>query len=397
MHRLADHMNVKNGGGRSFIHIAGTNGKGSTTAIVESMLRLAGYKTGACFSPFVYDVRERVQITGELISEQKFLEGVEVVRSATDSVVAERFGDPTVFELFSALAFWAWEDAACDVAVVEVGLGGRLDCTNIIESQVGAITSIGFDHMSVLGDSLAEIAAEKAGILRPARPCFVGDLPQEARDVVRQEARRVGADAQLMNEDWSVQADRDSAEFKLSCRFGEFVLPRPRRLPGPVQTVNAAIAGQCFLAFTDGAMDRDQQVAAMERGLREAFLPGRFEVIRARERTWILDGSHNEQAIGELVRTYRQQYPGLRPTVLFGMLQSHDPGAVLDQLSLLGGPIFAVPIGWDLAFDPHELADRHGLAGWFGDLESAVAWVESDVVLVCGSYYLLTDFRPLLD
>ncbi|MBA4293223.1 hypothetical protein C0431_09655 [bacterium] len=395
--RLSELVGVPSGGAARFIHVAGTNGKGSVTSMVEAMMREAGLKTGSCYSPYVYSVRERAMVGGELISEEDFVRGGNKLREAVQILEGEGFGKPTVFELFTALAFWYWKEERVDTAAVEVGLGGILDCTNIIDPAVSAIVSIGFDHMDVLGDTLGEIALEKAGVAKPGRPLVLGDVPAEARDVICSYAQSVGAAVDVYGEDWRIRPNVDQAKFGLVSRFGNFDLPKPRRLRGAIQTHNAAVAAMSFLHFSYGELELGEQIRVISRGLERAFLPGRFEVVRSRGRTWIFDGAHNEQAASELVRSFRQEYPGIRPGVIFGMLSSHDPATVLNQIDLLGGLVRCVPIDWSLSADPKELVALTQNGRAFDSISAALDDVAEEVVFVTGSFYLLKDVRDLLN
>ncbi|MFM9873497.1 MAG: bifunctional folylpolyglutamate synthase/dihydrofolate synthase [Fimbriimonadaceae bacterium] len=396
MHRLVDVLGIPNGGNRPFIHIAGTNGKGSTVTMVEAMLRSAGFTTGSCVSPYVYSVCERVAVNGESVSESEFLRAANAVRGATEFLKTEGYGVCTVFEVFTAMAFWYWEDQGVDFGVVEVGLGGLLDCTNVIDPVVSAVVSISYDHMEILGGTLEEIALEKAGVIKPGRLCILGDLPLEARKVMAETADFVGGSARFYGQDWKLSGNPNESEFELDCQSGHYRLPKPKRLPGLIQVHNAGVAAQCFLEATEGKLDRDGQIEAMRDGLQNAYLPGRFEVFRKAGRTWVFDGAHNEQSMLEMVRTFRGRYPRIKPNILFGMLNRHDPRPCGDLLKLLGGDVRCVPINWEATEDPEKLADLCGFDQWYGSIEDAIAELDSDVVVVTGSFYLLSDVANVL-
>ncbi len=396
MERLLEVLGIPGGGNRPFIHIAGTNGKGSTVTMVEAMLRESGYTTGSCVSPYVYSVCERVAVNGQSISESEFLRAAQTVRNATEVLVAEGFGLCTIFEVFTAMAFWYWEDQGVDFGVVEVGLGGSLDCTNVIDPAVSAIVSISWDHMEVLGGTLEEIAEEKSGVIKSGRPCVIGDLPIGAREVMLNRAKEVNSSASFYGQDWMVTGDPAGGDFELNCRFGKFKLPRPRRLPGYVQVHNAGVAAQCFFEATVGKLDCEAQLEGVKKGLLNAYLPGRFEVFRSAGRTWVFDGAHNEQSVSELVRTFRGRYPKIKPDILFGMLNRHDPRVCGDLLKLLGGDVRCVPINWEATEDPQKLAEMCGFEKWFGSINEAIDDLNSDVVIVTGSFYLLSDVAVVL-
>lgn len=395
MQKLAELVGVPGGGVRRFAHIAGTNGKGSVTAMVEAMVRASGVETGSCFSPYVYTVRERAMAGGKMISEADFVRGTQEIRQVCAELEAN-YGQPTVFEIYTALGFWYWEQQKVETAVVEVGLGGVLDCTNIISADAGAIVSIGFDHMDVLGETLAEIALEKAGIAKPGMKLVVGEVPAEAADVIRDYANEAGAEVDEFGRDWRIRPIVDSASFGLVCRFGSFEFPRPRRLRGAIQIHNAAVAALTFLHLTYGRLDLSAQLDCVREGLERATMPGRFEVLRNGGRTWVFDGAHNEQAVGQLVRSLRQEYPGLRPTVILGMMNNHDASPVVDLLSQVSGDIRCVPINWHRTQDPAVLAAMSPVAQSFGSIQEAVTGLESDLVVVTGSFYLLKEMKEVL-
>src|SRR6185436_18334668 len=175
-------------GGPQFIHVAGTNGKGSVTAYLQSILVEAGYKTGAFFSPFVYDPRERVQFGRELISKEDLAKLTEELIPIAESFSDTEFGGITEFEFKTALGFLYWKRKQCEWVALEVGLGGRLDATNVVTPKASIIVSIGLDHTNILGHTLAEIAYEKAGIIKPKVPVVVGQMPHEALEVIERAA-----------------------------------------------------------------------------------------------------------------------------------------------------------------------------------------------------------------
>ncbi|MCS7066293.1 MAG: Mur ligase family protein, partial [Fimbriimonadales bacterium] len=175
------------------VHITGTNGKGSTTALVASILKEAGYRVGAYFSPYVFDFRERILIDGEPIAPERLVEGVQRCQPLIEQLRDTEYGQVTEFELKTALAFWAYAQGSVDFAVMEVGLGGRLDATNVVIPAVSVIVSVGLDHTDRLGPTHRDIAYEKAGIVKPGRPVVSGVLHPDAQAMVEAVVRRRGA------------------------------------------------------------------------------------------------------------------------------------------------------------------------------------------------------------
>ncbi len=274
-----------------FIHLSGTNGKGSTAAFCESCLRAAGHRVGLYTSPHLVSVRERIQVDRDPISEASFAEGMNAVRRIIDEMENHQV---TFFEITTALALWHFAREKVDWVVWETGLGGRLDATNIVEPEVCIITNVGLDHQCYLGESLREIAAEKAGIIKPGVPVVSAVERGEASDVIRERARAGGCALTLVHGDMKVEnlglrgnkqmARIDGREFGLG-------------LMGPHQTCNAACAV--------GVM-RQLKIseAGVARGLESTVWPGRFEIL-SEEPLIVLDGAHNPAGTKKLVETWR--------------------------------------------------------------------------------------------
>jgi dihydrofolate synthase / folylpolyglutamate synthase len=287
------------------IHIAGTNGKGSVAAMLEAIARQAGLRTGLYTSPHLVRLGERVQVDRVPLSE------AEIVSYARRlDPVAEKIGRgcaddrPSFFEFMTAMAFLQFAEKRCEVALIEVGMGGRLDATNVVVPEVAVITSIGLDHCDMLGDTLAKIAAEKAGIIKPGVPVVMGRLPPEAEAVVRQIAGERGAPV------WSVRVE-----------FGEDIVGYPRtNLAGDYQRWNAATAALAA-RFLPGGISRITP-AMVAIGLQAVTWPGRWELTQLGGRSLILDASHNpegaaalEAQLAALVRA-----TGRKPVVVTGVL-----------------------------------------------------------------------------
>lgn len=268
--------------GFSAIHIAGTNGKGSTAAHLEAIYRAAGYKTGLYTSPHLVRLEERIQVNRELIPAESLAQGVGLLEVILKEWPASEW--PTFFEAMTALAFWYFAEEAVDIAVVETGLGGRLDATNILPSPLATvITTISYDHEAVLGETLAAIAQEKAGIFKAGVPVFLGQLPVEAETVMMAVAKGLG-----------VQVTR------LSDAFGLDIQHYPMsQLQGPHQRVNAGLAVTVVEALR-GIVPVEAH--AIEQGLLTVDWPGRWHEIALIEGPrLILDGAHNEEGARVLV------------------------------------------------------------------------------------------------
>lgn len=392
MEELCRRLGVAHGGSPKFIHVAGTNGKGSVTAYVQNMLAAQGYATGAYYSPYVYDLRERVQIGLDWIEKDMLARLMSLIVEVSDAMVESPFGGPTEFEAKTALGFLAWQEAGCEAVALEVGLGGRLDATNIVDPACSVIVSIGYDHMHILGDTLGAIAREKAGIIKPGKPVVVGDLPDEAWESVAAVAEEKAAPVWKVGRDVVVERDGDS--WAVTTPAGRAGGLRPGIL-GSVQPHNMAVA---WAAVEAAGLMHDQMAAA--RGLAETRLPGRFEVHQHGGRTYVLDGAHNPASAQALVASLRQVFPGQEVGFVVGMLRGHEPGPFLAELAQVAGKCAVVPVNNERRLDPGEVAEAaepiFGAVESFADASSAAEWLGTPVVVVTGSFYLLGDAKKML-
>ena len=280
------------------LHIAGTNGKGSTAAMCASCLQKSGYVTGLYTSPYLENYRERIRVNGQCIPEAALLRGVREIMAACAAL--ERTGvSPTTFEIGTALAFWYFREAGAQVAVVECGLGGRLDCTNVITPIVSMIAAIGMDHMAQLGDTIEDIAREKAGIIKPGVPAVVMRQSEEILNIFREKGEITVAE-----EPEPVEITPYGSRFRLP--FGEFSI----RLPGRHQMRNASLA-------LYGLRASGLTLKNLEAGLREAEWPGRLEWLG----DTLLDGAHNPQGARTLREYLEEHFPGAGMTLITGMMR----------------------------------------------------------------------------
>lgn len=273
-----------------FVHVAGTNGKGSVCAYLASVLQAAGYKVGLFTSPFILCFEERIRVNGENIRAEELARAVQAVRPAAEAVEADTGDHPTEFELMAAVAFEHFRAVGCDLVVLEVGLGGRLDATNVIEApEVSVICRIGFDHTDLLGDTLAAIAGEKAGIVKPG--CPVASWPQEREAMAVIEAVAAEHGCELSVPDFSqlaVEPLAGAALRRFSWQGQEF----ETRLLGSYQPFNAALALETVRVLRGRGWDIPEEAEVA--GIASARWPGRFEMVAASPLT-IVDGGHNPQ------------------------------------------------------------------------------------------------------
>lgn len=339
------------------IHVAGTNGKGSVCAMVERALRAAGYRTGLYTSPHLDRLEERMAIDGEPVGTGRLDAAARDVFAAIDAAAADgRLPvTPTFFEVTTAIGFDVFRAAAVDVAVIEVGLGGRFDATNIVTPCVSAITSIAFDHERHLGTTLARIAGEKAGIAKPGVPLVVGHLPEEAMEVVGRHARDVGA---------PILAAGRSVDLLDVTRGRARVQPRTAAWPdlGPLdlsllgrhQADNAATAVRVLEAVNARIPLTGRAVSS---GLTMARWPARLEWLRLPEGDLLIDAAHNP-AGAEALASYLRDQGGPPMPLVFAAMQDKDVEAMARPLLPVTSAIITTGVDTPRAFAPEALAAR---------------------------------------
>jgi dihydrofolate synthase/folylpolyglutamate synthase len=394
------------------VHIAGTKGKGSTTAMAAAILQAAGYRVGQYLSPYVYDVRERIQVGGEPIPREDFARWVTTLQPHVEALEATELGPTTEFELKTAVGLCWFAEQAVDYAVLEVGLGGRLDATNVIERPlVSVITNIGYDHTELLGDTLALIAGEKAGIVKHGVPCVTGvPVGGEADEVIARICRDRSSPLQhvaAMPTDVETGFAAD-AEGMLTIHTPRRRLDGLRlRLRGAFQHGNAAVAVAALDAVAPESLPplSHDDVRA---GLAAATVPGRLEQA-ADHPTVVLDGAHNEMAAQALADALRTEYGADKRRLIFvvGLKRNHDPETFLAPLAPLRP---AVTIATEPSFQPRPVQDVAMAARrWdMGRVEmhpssvpdaarAALALAEpDDLICVTGSFYTVGDVPPSL-
>jgi dihydrofolate synthase/folylpolyglutamate synthase len=308
------------------VHVAGSKGKGSTSAMAAAVLRAAGYRTGLYISPHLHTFVERIQADGAPVSPEGFAGLVERLWPHTDAIAARGdLGRVSVFELLTAMAFVYFRDMRCEVAVVEVGLGGRLDATNLVRPAVSVITPISLDHVQVLGDTIARIAAEKAGIIKAGAPVVTGRQLPDARRVFEATAAQRGAPLIDAIDAVALESEGEPSEgpqsFSLRGKGGAYHISLP--LLGPHQIDNARTA----IAAVEALMQQGFKIRArdVEAGLAQVRWPGRAEVVSNGPPLVLADGAHNDASAHALVATLRRHFPNRRPAVfLFGGTSGHD-------------------------------------------------------------------------
>lgn len=357
------------------VHVAGTNGKGSTSAYLSSILRASNLRTGLFTSPYIERFEERIQVDGEVIPADELLDATLAVKEAADEVEREAGEHPTEFELMCAVAFVHFARCGCDVAVVECGLGGRLDATNVVSPAVCVVTRIGMDHTDVLGDTLSAIAAEKAGIIKKGVPVVSWPQQGEAAAVIRGRCSDMGCE--LVECDFS-RLRVDSLESVSGPRTFEYEeRAYATGLLGAYQPTNAAVAIDAARVLSARRPEFGITQDAIARGVADAVWPGRFEVV-ATSPLVVVDGAHNPQgaeALAESMRELVDVRPGRRPTLVVGVLADKDYPAIVAPMLPYARRIVAYtpdnPRALDASALAREAASQAEKAGM--DVEVAVA------------------------
>lgn len=319
--------------GMRFVHVAGTNGKGSFCAMTASILQHAGYKVGLFTSPYIKTFNERMQINGEMISEQELADLTAFVRPIADAMTDK----PTEFELITAIALVYFRRHNCDVVVLEAGMGGRLDSTNVIrEPLLSVITGIALDHTAFLGDTVEKIAAEKAGIIKDARPVLYGGEDAVARRVIADTAAARGsAFAEVDYTTLAVtHAGLDGATFDFGAHKGVKL-----RLLGTYQPRNAAVVLTAVDILRGDGLDIPDR--AVLEGLATVSWPGRFELL-ANDPPIIFDGAHNAQGVSAAVETIHHYFGDQRVYVMTGVLQDKDYYAIARAIATVAERAFVL-------------------------------------------------------
>jgi dihydrofolate synthase/folylpolyglutamate synthase len=391
------------------VHVAGTKGKGSTTAMAAAILQSAGYHVGGYFSPYVFDLCERVQVDGTPIPRADFARMVAAVRPVIEELTETEFGQTTEFELKTLVAFLYFAERGVDYACVEVGLGGRLDATNVVKPAATVITNIGLDHTQILGDTHALIAAEKAGIIKPGIPLFTAANHPEAFAVIERIARERSAPLARVKRGDAGKPTGEPASVLWSSDgpFDPATIATPEHV---YRDIDLAMAGEyqrenaaCAVAAVEVALKADGkplEEAAVRAGLASATLPGRLTQARLPNGALlVLDGAHNGMAAlalaGTLEALKRKQHIRQMHLVT-GMVSGHAPEEILGVFAPSAAAVYTCAPAWKRAIPVEETTEAarrfNSVVRSFGSVPEAIqAAVQAagprDMVLVTGSFY----------
>ncbi|WP_170839886.1 bifunctional folylpolyglutamate synthase/dihydrofolate synthase [Lihuaxuella thermophila] len=392
-----------------FIHIAGTNGKGSTAAMISSVLIEAGYPTGMFISPYVTEWNERIQFDGEPISEASFVHWANHLRPFAEEMNQLEIGAPTWFEFMTLLAicYFAYEASPWFI-VWETGLGGRLDSTNVVYPLVSVITHVGFDHKDMLGDTLAEIAKEKAGIIKPGVPVVCGSEEEEALRVIAEEARQKKCNLYVLHKDYQIElvhSDSERQTFHFANAYRRLLnLEIPLAGEHQLRNAGTALMTLDILRQNYATVMEDEQIG---QGLKRVNWPGRMEKV-SDQPLIVLDGGHNPDGIRALVSSVRQLYTYERLILMVAVMKDKDVKEMLKPLLSVCDMVITTQVqDQPRSFSADELADEiKGMDPGVPVLAAPTAEeglslmkkqaTDKDLLLITGSLYLISEIRPLL-
>jgi len=373
-----------------FVHIAGTNGKGSVLAYLSTILKCAGYRVGRYHSPGITEYRDEIQINGKAITKKALCEGVELIKQACSDMVENGLPHPTPFEVKTALAFWYFQQKQCDIVVLEIGMGGKFDATNLVKTTlVSVLTPISMDHMSFLGNSLKEIAKQKAGIIKRGCRGVSAIQKTEAMEIVQNVANKLECPLQVVDNTAlkHIRYGVDKQRFDYKAYKNLEI-----RLAGKFQIENAAIAVEAITALEEMGFPVSEK--ALRKGLQETVWPGRFTVI-GKKPFFIADGAHNEDAAEKLADSIEFYFTNKRIIYIMGILKDKEYEKIIRLTHKYADQIITVtPPENPRAMHAYELAQEivriHPQVTAVDSLEEAVEMSyllagKDDIIIAFGS------------
>ncbi|MGG6431038.1 bifunctional folylpolyglutamate synthase/dihydrofolate synthase [Anoxybacillus sp. D401a] len=386
------------------IHVGGTNGKGSTVCFLRHILQEAGYRVGTFTSPYVEQFNERISVNGQPISDVDLIHLVQVIQPLAEELEQTELGGPTEFEVITAMALYYFGKMNVqDVVIFEVGLGGRLDSTNVIYPLLSVITNVGYDHIHILGNTLEQIAFEKAGIIKAGVPLITAIDQPEALRVVEEKAASVRAKVYAIDRDFTVFAHEPTADgerFSLQTPFASYDNVTTTML-GAHQVKNAALAlmaSDYLRTYYSFLIEREH----MYNGIRKAEWLGRFEKMNDRPLI-IIDGAHNEEGIDSLVATINAHYPHRSVHVLFTALGDKPVAAMIRKLETIAQTMTFTTFDFPRALSAEQLAEQathrnvQCATDWKQWLKEKRTQVEKDdIILITGSLYFISNVRNFI-
>ncbi|MGL5692816.1 MAG: bifunctional folylpolyglutamate synthase/dihydrofolate synthase [Peptostreptococcaceae bacterium] len=388
------------------IHVAGTNGKGSVCSFVANILKEEGYKVGLYTSPYLETFTERIRVNGENIPEEDVARIITIIKDKIEIMLSEGYSAPTEFEIVTAMAFYYYNEQNMDYVVLEVGLGGRYDSTNVIKNPlVSVLVSISLDHIGVLGDTIGKIAYEKAGIIKENGTAIVYKQVKDAEDVIKEVCKEKNAEYIEVNfKDIEVKKSDIYSQVYDCTVMGENYDDLEIRLIGDHQ-VNNSIVALNVIKFLRENKDVKVSADSIRRGLLTTKWPGRIEKIKENP-MFIIDGAHNEDGAKSLAKALEKNFPNKKLTMLIGMLADKDIDSVLEILMPRFDKVITTTPDNDRAISCEELKSK--ISKYVDDvtaietIDEAVKYTlstasEDDVIISAGSLYMIGAVRTLVN
>ena len=387
------------------IHVAGTNGKGSTTAMITKILRGLGYKVGMYTSPYLEEFEERIQINGENINKNTLVNLLEEVKIAIDKVIEEGYEHPTEFEIITALMFLYFYNERVDYGVIEVGLGGRLDSTNVLTPKVSVIASISLDHMNILGDNLKDIAKEKAGIIKEGVPVILYPQKKEVEEVILKIAKEKNAKVYSVEKENGKLIDIDYENLYQNVEVESYKNKYNIKLPllGEHQILNLNVALNTIEVLCEQEQIKfDKKI--VEKSLEDVKWIGRLEVI-GKKPTIVIDGAHNIDGIKALRKNIEKYFKYNKIYLLLGILADKQVKEMIEEIAPVAEKIYALTphseraeLSEDLK---NEILKYNSNTVAFESYEEAISKAlkeakEEDLILISGSLYRIGDVRKII-
>ena len=385
------------------IHVAGTNGKGSTISYLLHMLTEAGYKIGSFTSPYIETFNERISVNGHPITDQEMLALVNEVKPLVENIEVTELGGPTEFEIITTMMYlYFGKYNKPDYLLLETGLGGRLDSTNIIEPVLSIITNVGYDHMNILGSTIAEIAYEKAGIIKNGVPTITAVENDQALHVIAEIAENREANLSVLGKDFTItnQKLHENGEvFSIQTPF-KFYKDIQLTMRGEHQTKNAALsitAIDYLVMYKNLKIEEDQ----IRSGLRKALWKGRFEQVHENPEV-IIDGAHNIEGVESLIETVKRHYPNKKVHFLVSVLKDKDYEEMIDRLSLIATSMHFTTFEFPRAakaidlYSVCNLDEKTYSEDWkliLANILNEYKEKKEDIVIILGSLYFISHIR----
>lgn len=396
--------------GLKCIHVAGSNGKGSTCAFISSVLIQSNYNVGMFTSPHIEKFTNRITLNNIDIAEADVLRLINTIKPFVDEIATTEIGHPSMFDIATCMAFMYYAEQNVDFVVLEAGLGGRIDSTNVVTPLISVITTISFDHMNILGDTIEKIAFEKAGIIKTGVPVICSAADERAIQVIREKCNETGSELFLIDHQYSskmINTTMNKQKFDFSSelqKYDNIVIS----MNGSHQVKNASTAIMCIEVLKSRELI-DVHEESLRQGLRDTFWPGRLELIQQQPRI-LLDGAHNPEGAKALSEALNDIYSFDRLHIVLGVLDTKDYKSFIDQLLPIADSIIITEPSFRKRLDSqvicnyiHDSTNKkdelsvYRESSWVGALHLAAKISQpNDLIVVTGSLYLISDIRQHL-